>query len=274
MKILILSDIETAGEWILTQTIVEQLKKRDKLEFFLLAYGKNKIHLQENLFEKIILINRTPLIAPFRYYRQILLEFILGVRSLNQIKKITGQTDYVVTTNEYSLFISSLLVFPFSKNIFCVQGLRHTDNQNLENFNLYLLIRKFLERFAWFISQKIVVPSDKAKNIVEKELGIFSRIKKVKIIPNIISEYFFVKHTPVDLFIFREKINLPKDSKIILYSGRIDSIKGIKNLLSSFIQLRRKIKKANLIIAYTDVKADKQLFNSLIKIVKDNRINQ
>ena len=93
MNILILSDIETSGEWIATQNMLTELKKRSNLNFFLLAYGKQTFHLQKELYKEIVLIDKAPLIPPFRYYRQIALEIIAGVKYLKQLKKVTKKID-------------------------------------------------------------------------------------------------------------------------------------------------------------------------------------
>jgi len=271
MNILILSDIETSGEWIATQNMLTELKKRSNLNFFLLAYGKQTFHLQKELYKEIVLIDKAPLIPPFRYYRQIALEIIAGVKYLKQLKKVTKKIDLVIAT-DYSLSLSASLLFPFVKRLFWFHGIKEIYKTNLGNFKHYAFIKKILERLAWIVSRKIIVPSQWAKKFIESELGIFSFLKTVIIIPNIVSDYFLSEYSDLALVKFKKHLNIPKNKKIILYSGVFDRTKGLESLINAFILLRNKANSVVLVIAYPSVKLDKITFNKLSRIINASKV--
>jgi|SRR3989344_5513120 len=264
MNVLILADIETAGEWIATQNMLEELKKRKQsLNFYLLAYGKNTLHLQKQLFEKIILINKPPLIPLFRYYRQLLLEY---VQNFKYIKVFKNRIDLIIITN-YSFSIPAFLIFPFVKRVFWFHGIKE-----LNNFNFYGRVKIILERFSWLFISIFLVPSEWAKDLVKKKLGLFSQLKNIKIIANIVPVIFQQKYSQPTLVNFKKKLYLPQDKKIILYSGRIDKIKGLENLLTAFVLLHKKLDGIVLVFAYPDVYLDSLTLKNLQKTVKINRL--
>ena len=263
MNILILSDIETAGEWLATQSMLSEIKKKSGCKFFLLAYGQKTLHLHRNLFEESILIDHAPLAPPISYYRQIILELKQGATQLIRIGKTAGKFSAIITTSEYSLFLPTLIVFPFVKKIFYLHGLKHHFKIDFNHFNLHLLLIKFLERLTWFLSDYIVVPSAFAKKVLKRELVLFYFLKKIYVIPNLVPDYFLKRLPRSNLMEFKKKLGLRSFTQLILYCGRIDKIKGIDNLIVAFSLLKKKLSDSALIISYTKLKQDKNLLNKL-----------
>ncbi len=274
MDILVLSDIEATGEWLSTQNMIFELKKRNPdFIFYLIAYGKNQMFLDKRLFSDIILVERQLPNAPFRYYKQIFWEFKNSLEIYRRFKKKVNRVDLIIAT-EFSFILPSFISFPFTKSIFCLQGFRHNYELGLENINFYAFLRVFLERFAWFMSSIIIIPSEEAKKIVKKKLGIFAAVKKISILPNIIHPQLNMKYSKKVLEEFKKKLNISPSYKLILYVGRIDQTKGLENLLSAFILFRKRFKKNILIIAYPQVKKDTYLFKKLSYKIRKNNIGR
>lgn len=272
MNILILSDIETAGEWIATQNLLAELKKRNDINLYLVAFGKKTFLLNKKLFKAFMLTEEPPLVPPFRYYRQIILEFLSGLFSLKKVAKKEEKFDTIIFT-EYRFFLPALIIFPLIKKIFWFHGFRNNYKLTLKHFNFYIFLIKFLERLAWFLSSIIMVPSKWSKKVIENELGIFSKVKKIIIVLNVIPSCFKVSYKSSSLVKFRNRYCLPDKKKFVLYSGRIDIVKGLENLLQTIIFLNNKYKDLALIIAYVDLKTDKELLKKLISFVQLNRLN-
>ncbi len=273
INILVLSDIEASGEWVATQALISEIKEeRPKMNFFLVAYGKKTMLLEKKIFKKIVLLDKPRLLPPFRYYRQILMELVGGVRKINASKKIGIKFDLIVST-EYSLFLSSKFALPFCKSIFYFHGLRHFYNLSLNNFNFYLFLRKTLERFALALSDKIAVPSKPAQKILELELGILSKIKKVFIIPNIVRDSFLKKYSQKEMDYLKIKSGLPRNKKIVLYVGRITEKKGLENLIKAFVLLGAKLKNVILLFVFPSFNFNRRVFDEIKRAVELNKLD-
>lgn len=267
MKILVLSDIEAGGEWLATQAFLSEIRKRrPKIKFYLIAYGKNTLLLNRKVFAKIILLRIPPLIPPFRYYRQLLFEIKTGVKILRQVVKVVGKFDLIVAT-EHSLLLSSLFAMPFVKSLFWFHNFRHYFKLGIKNFNFYMFLCKFEERLAWVLSNKIIVPSVFAKSSVAKELGLASKIKKITVVENVVSEEFRKKCSERELVKFKKKWRLPLRAKIFLYSGRVSEEKGLENLISAFAILRKEINNIYLVLAYMNLKTNKEVFEKVERLI-------
>jgi glycosyltransferase involved in cell wall biosynthesis len=72
---------------------------------------------------------------------------------------------------------------------------------------------------------------------------------KIKIIRSGINRKFYdMRHDEYDKKAFLQKYQIPNNSKIILYVGRIDPTKGLTILIEAFNQVQLKIKKCYLFI--------------------------
>jgi len=74
--------------------------------------------------------------------------------------------------------------------------------------------------------------------------------EKIKIIPNGIELSEYADLPPKGSF--KEKFNIPKDTKIVLYLGRIHTIKGIDFLVKAYAHLIKKFKNILLVVVGPD----------------------
>jgi glycosyltransferase involved in cell wall biosynthesis len=251
MRILILSDIEAGGEWIATQTLIKKLRKKDKnIKFYLVALQKNKYLLKESLFEKIFLIKQKSYKKPFKYYRELFYQLNEGAKIIGKICR-EHMFDHVITI-DYMLSISYLISQKKLNYIYYFHGIKNGYIIFRDPFNHYMVFKKLLEIFALIISKKIIIPSIQAKTYLFKNYGFFLKKTTFSIVPNLMRRQF----TGVRV----QKNN--EENKIILYSGRLDPNKGIRNLLHAFLRLTKIYHKLSLAIAYFG-KPNIKLFNEI-----------
>lgn len=272
MKILILSNIEASGEWVGTQTLLTGLKKKSKnVKLYLVAYGKKMLLLDKNIFEQIILIDKFLPKPPFRYYKQIFTEILQVRESVRKLLKKNVRFDLAVSTDP-SLLLASLTLRASFRSIYWFHGFRTYYFFNIKNFDPYIFIRKYLERLAFLLSSWIIVPSQFAKKMLQKELSIFSRLKKISIIPDIPRIEFIRRFTLGELQEFRKKFNLPNNKKILVFSGIIDPRKGLIELLKSFIFIKKRCKDVIVVLAYLPSISDKKYLERMQGFISHNNL--
>ncbi len=98
---------------------------------------------------------------------------------------------------------------------------------------------KFINKFVFTKVNSLIAISQDSKKIIEKNY----QIKNVKVIPNGVE-----KVMKKDKNKLREELKLPKNTKIINYTGRITSLKGLKYLIEAFSKIAKNYKRITLII--------------------------
>ncbi len=269
MKILILSDIEASGEWLSQQSFISYLKYiHPNYRFDLISYGKNQLLLNKHIFERISIIKKPVFNRPFKYYRQLIAEFIEAVKIVRKFQDIE-----MIIGTDYMLLLASFFVFPFKPRIFFFQGFRHFYKVSSYSFNHYMIIRKFLERLTFFLSTKLIVPSKFAMEIVKKELGIFAFFKKFYLFPNICRPEFIKEYSHKELQSFRKKYRL-SNSRYVVYAGVIEKRKSLYELIEGYSRLIRSKKRIKLIIVYLTPKMETDYFEQLQLQVKKKGIEK
>jgi len=248
MKILILSDIEAGGEWIATQTLIEKLrKKNERLKFYLITSSKNKSLLKESLFKKIVYLDNKKYSKPFKHYREFFYLLASGKKTISCVCK-QHKFDCVITTN-YILAISYLISQKKSNYIYFFHGISNNYKIFINSFNHYVIFQKILEVFAWAMGQKLIVPSINARNVLNVHSFSLLKNKASIIVPNLIRDEFKKRFSQSELSRFKKNLKIKK-KKIVLYSGRLASDKGIENLIYAFLAMTKKNPKVVLIILY------------------------
>jgi len=267
MKILILANIDASGEWIGTKSLLSELKKKNKnIDLYLAAYGKSACSLKTNIFNHAVIYNKPLPPPPFRYYRQLLTEFHTNRQTVKKLVSCNGPFDLIVGTDPFWLLPAfSLGLFP--KSIFWFHGFRTYYNFNLTNFNLYIFLRKYLERLAFLLSAKIIVPSDFGKKMLARELSVFSRFKKIAVVPYIPRREFFKRFTQAELRSFGTKLGIPQENKVIVFSGIIDPRKGLLELLEGFSELRKQNKNIQLVFVYLSLVSDTSYLSKVRELI-------
>jgi len=273
-NILILSYVHEGGEWIATQRLINEVKKLTKdYHFYLVGYTE-EIRTNLNCFDKIVYVKKTKANPPFRFFKTMFID-ICNVRySIQKFYEEIGSIDYILATHY-------LMVFPVflvnkvreKKIIFLFHGTKSIPIKKLSDIDYRNIVIKILERLSLLLTSYIVVPSLFAKKFVRNLINPFAHKKKFYVTPNSVP-YEFLKNIPKKALLkFRNKNNIPKKAKIILYSGRITKYKGIENLVDAFIRFVKFYKNSYLIIAYPKSSSDMQIFNYLRKKIKENNIS-
>jgi glycosyltransferase involved in cell wall biosynthesis len=110
----------------------------------------------------------------------------------------------------------------------------------------------FKKIFDLLIGYKLLKNSFIAIALTETEAGTYNKMgltkENIKIIPNGININKYQNKS----FNFREKYNLDKNTKVVLYLGRLDKNKGIDLLIKSFAVVSNKINNVKLVIVGPD----------------------
>lgn len=269
MKILILSDIEASGEWLSQQSFISYLKNvHPNYRFDLISYGKNQLLLNRHMFERISIIKKPGFNRPFKYYKQLLAEFIEAIKIIRKFQDIE-----MIIGTDYMLLLASFFVFPFKPRIFFFQGFRHFYRLSSYSFNHYMVIRKFLERLTFFLSTKLIVPSKFAMEIVKKELGVFALLKRFYLFSNICRPEFIKEYSHQELRSFKKKYRL-NNTRYVVYAGVIEKRKCLYELIDGYSRLIRSKKRIKLIIAYLTPKMEVDYFRQLQLQVKKKGIEK
>lgn len=95
-----------------------------------------------------------------------------------------------------------------------------------------------------FKSHKIIAVSNAVKNNLVKNYNVPEN--KIKVMYNFINERkFFEKN---DLSELKKQLNIPLNNKVLLFTGRINKIKGVDILIDAFIKLNEENKNISLLI--------------------------
>ena len=268
MNILILSNIEAGGEWIATQTLIEKLRKKDeRLKFYLITSSKNKYLLKESLFEKIIYIKHKYYKKPFKYYRELFYQINSGKNIIDELFK-KQKFDRIIVT-DYLLAISYIISQRRFDYTYFFHGIRNNYRIFSDTFNHYLIVKKLLEIFAWFMSKKIIIPTIKAKSLFMNNKLLFKK-KSFLILPNLVRKEFYIGPSLLEVGRFKKKFGI-LNKKIIIYSGRLSPNKGVENLIRAFLQITKKFPKTILTVAYPGI-PDADFFKGVKVFPKQQQI--
>jgi len=271
MNVLVLANIQPGGEWIATQTLIENLKMKDKkFKFYLISSNKSNKSLNRSLFEEVFFIKKKIFKKPLKHYRELLFQIINGAKIIHFLIK-RKKINLVIIT-DYLLAISYLIVARKKDYIFFFHGIKNRYRIFFDTFNHYLIFKKILEITAWAFAKKIVVPSIFAKNFLTNSYQFLNK-KNFVIIPNLIRKNFNIIIPNHIIERFKEKFNL-KNKKILLYSGRLVEGKGIENLIQSFLKIKNLFPTLILAIAYFGEEKTSLIVNKeKIKYFKNLKIN-
>jgi glycosyltransferase involved in cell wall biosynthesis len=272
MNILLLSDTQPGGEWIATQTVIENLKIKDKkFKFYLISSNKNNQLLNRSLFEEVLFIKKKAFKKPLKHYRELLYQIINGAKIIDFLIK-RKKIDLVIIT-DYLLAISYLLSQKKRNYLFFFHGIKNRYQIFRDTLNHYLIFKKILEILAWTLAKKIIVPSEYAKIFLSDSYKFLNK-KKFLIIPNLIRKNFKIIVSSSCIDDFKKKIRL-KNKEILIYSGRLVEGKGIENLIQSFLKIKNQFPKLILVIAYFGKENKLLIFkDEKIKYFKDLKINE
>jgi len=271
MNVLILSDTQPGGEWIATQTVIKNLKMKDKkFKFYLISSNKSNKSLNRSLFEEVFFIKKKTFKKPLKHYRELLFQIINGAKIIHFLIK-KKKINLVIIT-DYLLAISYLIVARKKDYIFFFHGIKNRYRIFFDTFNHYLIFKKILEIISWTLAKKIITPSIFAKNFLTNSYQFLNK-KNFVIIPNLIRKNFKIIISRSIIKKFKEKFRL-KNRKILLYSGRLVEGKGVENLIKSFLRIKNQYSNLILVVAYCGEEKKSLIVNDeKIKYFKNLNIN-
>lgn len=243
-NILFLSDVDAGGEWIATQTLIEEIRKTTtSVKIFLIGRSikKRPPLVKTELFDHIEIIHPKTFPKPFKYYRQWLAEIRQISQAVNRLYRLK-QIDRVVI----SYYLSGLGYLVGRKRLdyfFYFHGIRNRFKVTPQNFNHFMFLNKLGEKLVWRMAKVVISPSNSA-------LGYFPK-GKLLVLPNLARKEFFEskKDGRIDGWI---KNNHLGNKKIIIYSGRIAEKKGVYKLVQAFNKLDNRDGKLVLVFCYVE----------------------
>ncbi len=233
MNILLLSDLDAGGEWIATQTLIEEVKRlKPAINFYIIA---KSINSQPRLFKSSFftytdLFQPRTYSKPLKYYRQLFSEINTFGKKINHILR-KSKIDHVIST----FYPASLGYIIFQKNlnfIFFSHGIKNRFPIFWQNLSHFMIFNKVLERLTWILAKKIFAPSTSLLPYLPKD--------KVSLVPNLIRKEFLTTK------------KIKRSENLIIYSGRLAEGKGIYQLTSAFMKLQKDYKKLRLLFCYQE----------------------
>jgi len=257
VKILVLAEVTAGGEWIANQRLIEAVKKKsgNHFEFYLIGFTDKK-QSRLSSFQKSTLFPHSTAKRPFSFIKKLILDYLSARK---RIKEAIANQEFDYYWVAYYFMTLPLLSLPLiSKNriIYAFHGTRGLFFKKVININYRELIIRVLEFLSLNSINTIITDSKEAENFLRRVLGIFSKKKKFFVLENSVPEEFFKIYSKTKLMIFKNQLKIPKQSRIILYSGRMTKYKGLENLVVAFNRIVRKIKNVSLVIAYPTCNKD------------------
>lgn len=265
--VLVLADIHEGGEWISAMRLMESVYRESgghvvfSLVGFVYKFRPKTTYLRSAEF-----VSRSHRIGRFSFLVNVFLDFqnarFVAKRVMNRHQEIRifWTTDFLM-----ALVVFSITLRRQKTIIFRFQGLRSALIKDITDVNYRQILLKILERLALFISDFIVVPAWNVQKYVYSMLRILGSRKRFYIVHNCASQEFYETLQREDFDRFRDRFDIDKRMKVILYSGRIARYKGINNLLEAFSVFYESHRDSILIFAYPTSSAEEDILRNTKK---------
>lgn len=241
MNMLFLSDLDAAGEWIATQSHIENLKKANPtVKIYLIAVSKNirPYFLKRSLFTKIHIIKARKFAKPFKSYRETVWQIVKFAISIRNLLSMNVRIHHVIATY-YLGALGSVFSLVCPGYYFYFHGIRCNYRIFPHNVNHFMIFNKILEKAAWAMSKRILSPARSPR---------LFPASKIIYLPNIVRQEFIADN----------KYPYYKKGGYIVYSGRLAHGKGVSRLIAAFKSIKFDVK---LAICYVETgsKAEKEI---------------
>jgi glycosyltransferase involved in cell wall biosynthesis len=267
-NILVLSEIQQGGEWIATLRLVSATTKAyTNFSFSLIGFAQS-FKTQLFPFFRQEIISRSTAKRPFSFFKKLLKDFLKVRRKIaeaNEEKPI----EVIIATDFLMAIAAKSIGLRGAKLIFSFHGIKTLPVQAFFGFDYRQTVIGFLERLSLVISEAIIVPSNFAKGFIRKRLWGFSKKGQIFLVPNFIPKGFFKRLSKNEIDLIKTKHNIPREKRLILYSGRIAKYKGLENLVKAAKRLFAAKKNIFLVICYPSSSKDLEVFGRIKNLLKD-----
>lgn len=251
IRLLVFVDQQSGGEWIATKTILAELHNRYSITIDLITWKQGTQSETNSFFASITLLDKPNPNPPFSFLKRLLHKRNLLTQAQNDYINTHSKPDVVLTTDYFAAIVLGKIVRRMGVPLlFSYHGGKSRLRLTLLTINYREIITKFLERMALLVATKIIVPAENGQVRIKRQLGFLLSNQKVHLVPNTIDSHFQKTVTQNEMHLFRQKYHLPRQSRIILYCGRLVSYKGIETLLSAFLKTAQRHKKSVLVLAF------------------------
>jgi glycosyltransferase involved in cell wall biosynthesis len=258
MKILVMSGATVGGEWVAVKRLFLGLKKemKNSIKVDLVAW-KPDYEFTPVGFDRVTFVEGAKRRGRLSFWFNLANDF----KSLVDVcfaKKIDDY-DYVFVT-DYLMFLAAVYCRRSQavQLYFWFHGIRSRSIDSWREVNHRQLIIKALERLAWILAEKILVPNVETAIYLKSRLGFWKKPAELVVLPNMVSAVYFSKIS-----------SLPSTGeRIILYSGRIIRSKGLEELAKAVVDLKQKFPRICLTVAFPTQEADEDLMRAVKHITE------
>jgi|GEM_PF-74680 len=219
---------------------------KNNIEVILCTYhlGYNPPGIKEENIKRIINIPWYKKITPGASWHKIYLDFLLLLISIKEYLKIKPK---IIHAHLYEGLLIACIVKIISffrvKIIFDCQGslaeemFQYTLRKN-KIFKIFYFLFYFIEKILLVLPDKIVCSSENSYKFLTEKYSI--KLNKIEIINDGVDEEIFNNIDNSKKELLKNKLNIPKNNIIIIYTGSITKAKGVDKLLDSLPEVLSK----------------------------------
>lgn len=225
-KLLVSFEISEGGELIALTRFYDALKKTHPNSQIQLVSFKGSVKPKFASFSRKIFLKRSNHRGRFAFLSNNFSDFLRIRRSMGKVLQ-DGDISLVITADYLSTLAAISIHRKKIKLIFTFHGTRSTTDLKYQGINYRQILIMLFEKVSWMFSDIVIVPSYATKIYLLNKCSLLNK-EKIRVVPNIVSNDFFVKR----------KANLNEKSlenhQHILYAGRLFRYKGLLNLVDAF----------------------------------------
>ena len=265
-NILVLSEVHIGGEWIATHRVIKAMSLLPRAPKFILVCFAEEYEKQ-NLsdFVRVTRLRFAKAHSVVTFFSSLVKNFVNTRQSIIQDKERVGHIDYVLCT--HFLMMLAIISVPRlwkTPKVYYFHGIKSSIIVSLRQIRYYEVVTKALERIALILSNAIITPSQWSKQYVKKMIGPASLFVKIYVVPNGMPKEYL---TPIVLNTETatkfQKLGIDPHHKIVLYSGRVNRIKGVDLILDACKNLVSRHNNILLIVAYPTYSSDGSCLDEL-----------
>lgn len=264
--VLVLSEIHTGGEWIATNRLIKAMSLLPGAPKFISVCFTEEYKKQDlSDFIHVTCLRFAKAHSVVTFFGSLVKNFVNTRQSIIQDVESVGSIDYVLCTH-FLMMLAVMSVPQLWKipKVYYFHGIKSSVIVSFRQIRYHEVITKTLERLALILSTVIITPSNWSKRYVKKMLGPASLLTKIYVVSNGTPKEYL---TPVVLNAKTikkiRKLGISSHNRIILYSGRVNRIKGVDLTIDACKKLVSRYNNILLIVAYPTHSSDGSYLDEL-----------